>query len=310
MNRVQRQSGDARPALDAGPTGRYALPDSVREILLSKKSILITGCSSGIGYDAAHALHKRGWRVFATCRKPADCTRLQGEGLESFPLDYEDEATIVAAVAETLKRTGGTLDAVFNNGAYAIPGAAEDLPRGAMRAIFEANLFGVVDLTNRLIPVMRAQGHGRIVQCSSVLGFAAMKWRAAYVSTKFAMEGFTDAMRMEMKDTNISVILIEPGPISTNIRINSRVGFERWIDWENSPRAAQYADYLRPRLYREPGKKDRFELPPSAVTAKLIHALESPRPKPRYFVTTPTYMANIIRRLLPTRMSDAILGAG
>jgi len=277
---------------------------------MSQKSILISGCSSGIGYDAAHTLHNRGWRVFATCRKQADCKRLQGEGLESFVLDYEDEATIEAAVAETLKRTGGTLDAVFNNGAYAIPGAAEDLPRGAMRAIFEANFFGVVDLTNRLIPVMRAQGHGRIVQCSSVLGFSAIKWRAAYISTKHAMEGFTDAMRLEMKDTQIRLILIEPGPVTSKIRINSRVGFERWIDWKNSPRAAQYEEYLRPRLYRQTDKKDRFELPPSAVSAKLIHALESANPSPRYFVTTPTYIANLIRRLLPTRLSDAILGLG
>ncbi len=277
---------------------------------MSQKSILISGCSSGIGYDAAHTLHNRGWRVFATCRKQADCKRLQGEGLESFVLDYEDEATIEAAVAETLKRTGGTLDAVFNNGAYAIPGAAEDLPRGAMRAIFEANFFGVVDLTNRLIPVMRAQGHGRIVQCSSVLGFSAIKWRAAYISTKHAMEGFTDAMRLEMKDTQIRLILIEPGPVTSKIRINSRVGFERWIDWKNSPRAEQYEEYLRPRLYRQTDKKDRFELPPSAVSAKLIHALESANPSPRYFVTTPTYIANLIRRLLPTRLSDAILGLG
>ena len=277
---------------------------------MSQKSILITGCSSGIGYDAAHTLHNRGWRVFATCRKQADCKRLQGEGLESFVLDYEDEATIEAAVAETLKRTGGTLDAVFNNGAYAIPGAAEDLPRGAMRAIFEANFFGVVDLTNRLIPVMRTQGYGRIVQCSSVLGFSAIKWRAAYISTKHAMEGFTDAMRLEMKDTQIRLILIEPGPVTSKIRINSRVGFERWIDWKNSPRAAQYEEYLRPRLYRQTDKKDRFELPPSAVSAKLIHALESANPSPRYFVTTPTYIANLIRRLLPTRLSDAILGLG
>lgn len=277
---------------------------------MSQKSILITGCSSGIGYDAAHTLHNRGWRVFATCRKQADCKRLQGEGLESFVLDYEDEATIEAAVAETLKRTGGTLDAVFNNGAYAIPGAAEDLPRGAMRAIFEANFFGVVDLTNRLIPVMRTQGYGRIVQCSSVLGFSAIKWRAAYISTKHAMEGFTDAMRLEMKDTQIRLILIEPGPVTSKIRINSRVGFERWIDWKNSPRAEQYEEYLRPRLYRQTDKKDRFELPPSAVSAKLIHALESANPSPRYFVTTPTYIANLIRRLLPTRLSDAILGLG
>ncbi len=98
-----------------------------------QRSILITGCSSGIGYDAAHGLKARGWRVFATCRQAEDCTRLQAEGLESFPLDYADEASITAAVAEVQARTGGTLDALFNNGAFACPGAVEDLPRGALQ---------------------------------------------------------------------------------------------------------------------------------------------------------------------------------
>ncbi len=176
------------------------------------KSILITGCSSGIGLDAACTLHARGWRVFATCRQQGDCDRLQGEGLESFRLDYADEASIATAVETTLERTGGTLDAVFNNGAYACPGAVEDLPRGALREIFEVNLFGHHDLARRVIPVMRKQGHGRIVNCSSVLGLVGMKWRGAYVATKFAMEGLSDVMRMELQGTGIDVILIEPGP--------------------------------------------------------------------------------------------------
>lgn len=177
------------------------------------RSILITGCSSGIGYDAAHALKARGWRVFATCRQQGDCDRLIGEGLESFPLDYASEDSIAAAVAETLSRTGGTLDALFNNGAFACPGAVEDLPRGALREIFETNLFGYHDLTRRLIPTFRAQGHGRIIQCSSVLGLVGAKWRGAYVATKHALEGLTDVMRLEMDGTGIDLILIEPGPI-------------------------------------------------------------------------------------------------
>ncbi len=274
---------------------------------MTQKTILITGCSSGIGYDAAHALVGRGWRVFATCRQEADCKRLRGEGLESLRLDYEDETSIAAAADEVLERTGGTLDALFNNGAYAIPGAVEDLSRNALRAIFEANLFGWQDLTNRLIPVMRQQGHGRIVQCSSVLGFIPMQWRGAYVATKYALEGLSDVMRMELRDTGIHVALIEPGPIATDFRRNARKQFERWIRWEESALADLYRNRLLKRLYDESGQKDRFELPPSAVTRKLVHALESPRPHPRYFVTTPTYVANLIRRLLPTRLSDMIL---
>lgn len=276
---------------------------------MTRKSVLMTGCSSGIGYDAAHGLKAQGWRVFATCRKRVDCDRLEAEGLESFVLDYEDEASIEAAVAEALERTGGTLDALYNNGAYAIPGAVEDLPRDAMRAIFEANLFGYHDLINRVIPVMRAQGHGRIVNCSSILGFVPMKWRGAYVATKYALEGLTDTLRIEMADTPVDVILIEPGPITSNIRANARKGFERWIDWENSARAEQYRDQLRKRLYEDTGT-DTFELPASAVTKKLIHALESPRPRPRYFVTTPTYLMGFARRLLPTRALDWLISKG
>ena len=276
---------------------------------MTAKSILITGCSSGIGYDAAHGLAKRGWQVFATCRKDEDCARLRDEGLESFRLDYDSDESIAMAVDDALSRTGGTLDALFNNGAFGCPGAVEDLPRGALREIFETNLFGVHELTRRVIPVMRAQGHGRILNCSSVLGFTPMKWRGAYVATKFAMEGLTDVLRIEMRDTPIDVILIEPGPITSRIRANSIPHFEKWIDWEASPRAEQYRSELRTRLYEERGP-DRFELPASAVTKKLIHALESPRPHPRYFITTPTYIMNVLTRFLPTRALDWVIAKG
>lgn len=276
---------------------------------MTQRSILITGCSSGIGLDAARTLHKRGWRVFATCRQEADCDRLRAEGLESFRLDYADEASIAEAVTETLRRTGGTLDALYNNGAFACPGAVEDIPRGALREIFETNLFGYHDLTRRLIPVMRAQGHGRIINCSSVLGLVGMTWRGAYVSTKFAMEGLTDVLRIEMKGTGIEIILIEPGPIATKIRENAVPHFEQWIDWENSARREQYVS-LRGRLYDKKTKKDTFELGPEAVTAKLIRALEARRPKPRYYVTTPTYLMGFARRILPTRALDWLIAKG
>ena len=272
------------------------------------RSILITGCSSGIGYDAAHRLRSRGWRVFATCRQEADCQRLRDEGFESFRLDYADEASLADAVAQVQARTGGTLDALFNNGAFACPGAVEDLPRGALRTIFETNLFGYHDLTRRVIPLMRAQGHGRIINCSSVLGLVALKWRGAYVATKFAMEGLTDVLRIEMAETGIKIILIEPGPVTSSIREKAIPHFERWIDWENSARAPEYAA-LRSRLYHSSGP-DKWELPASAVTAKLIHALESARPKARYYVTTPTHLMGFARRILPTRLLDWLITKG
>lgn len=277
---------------------------------MAQKSILITGCSSGIGYDAAHRLAERGWQVFATCRAEADCARLRAEGLESFRLDYTDTASIAAAMNEVLARTGGTLDALYNNGAYAIPGAMEDVPTDAMRAIFEANVFGWHDLTNRVIPLMRAQGYGRIVNCSSVLGLVSMPWRGAYNATKYAVEAMSDTLRMELRETGIKVILIEPGPITTAFRANAKREFDRWINWENSALAGLYRESLVKRLNDATQTRDRFELPPAAVTAKLIHALESRRPKPRYFVTVNTYLANIMRRLLPTRWIDMILAGG
>ena len=275
---------------------------------MTKRSILITGCSSGIGFDAAQGLAARGWRVFATCRKEADCERLRGMGLESFVLDYANGASIAAAVAEVKARTGGGLDALFNNGAHGCPGAVEDLPTQALREIFEVNLFGYHELTRLVIPMMRAQGAGRIINCSSVLGLVPMKWRGAYVATKYAMEGLTDVLRLEMEGTGINVCLIEPGPITSSIRKNSIPHFERWIDWKNSARAAEYEGLLV-RLYEARGP-DRFELPASSVTAKLIHALESRRPNARYFVTKVTFIMNIARRVLPTAGLDWMIRRG
>lgn len=271
------------------------------------RKILITGCSSGIGFDAAKTLHARGWQVFATCRQEKDCARLRHEGLESFRLDYADEASMEAAVAEAHRRSGGKLDALFNNGAYAIPGAVEDLPRDALRAIFEANVFGHIDLINRCLPLLHAAGGGRVVNCSSVLAFTAIPFRGAYNATKFAIEGLTDTLRREHERGPIKFILIEPGPISTRIRENAIPHFEKWIDWESSRRRSLYETYMRPRLYRQKTKPDKFERPPAAVTKKLIHALESPRPQPRYFVTAPTYFAYLISRLLPTAWQDRFL---
>lgn len=274
---------------------------------MSARSILITGCSSGIGYAAAHGLRTRGWTVFAACRKEEDCAKLRAEGFISPRLDYSDTETIEAAVTQVLEHTGGTLDALFNNGAHATPGAVEDLPTEGLRAIFETNLFGWHSLTRRILPVMRAQGHGRIVQCSSVLGLVTMPWRGAYNATKFALEGLTDTLRIEMRNTGIHVVLIEPGPVTSRIRANSIPHFERWIDWRASPRKAQYESELIARLYRETDKPDPFELPPEAVVKKLVHALEAPRPRARYYVTTPTYLMGFLRRILPTRALDWVL---
>ena len=275
---------------------------------MTQKTILITGCSSGIGYDAAHGLREAGWHVFASCRKAEDCDRLKAQGFDAPQIDLADPESIRSGLAEVLTATGGTLDALYNNAAFACPGAVEDLPAGALREIFETNLFGTHDLTREVIKVMRAQGHGRIINCSSVLGLVGLSWRGAYVSTKFALEGLTDVLRIEMRDTPIKIILIEPGPITSKIRANAIPHFEKWIDTANSPRAAQY-ETLKSRLYEDTGP-DNFELPASAVTKKILHALTSANPKPRYYVTTPTYLMGNLRRLLPTRLLDWVIAKG
>ncbi|WP_170388222.1 SDR family NAD(P)-dependent oxidoreductase [Ruegeria atlantica] len=272
-----------------------------------QKTILITGCSSGIGLDAAHGMRARGWRVFASCRQQRDCDRLRAQGFESPRIDYTDTDSITSGVASVCEATGGTLDALFNNGAHGLPGAVEDLPTDGLRQIFEANFFGWHELTRQVIPVMRAQGHGRIVQNSSVLGLVAYPWRGAYVATKYAVEGLTDTLRLELADSDIKVILIEPGPITSKIRENSIPFFERFINWESSALRERYESSLLKRLYESSPGPDRFELPASAVTDKLAHAVESKRPRARYYVTTPTYIAGYLRRILPTRTIDRIL---
>lgn len=272
---------------------------------MTQRSILITGCSSGIGLDAALGLHAKGWRVFATCRSAEDCEKLAAWGLESFPLDLDSPASIQSALDQVLARTGGTLDALYNNGAFACPGAVEDIPRDALRAVFETNLFGTHDLTTRVIPIMRKQGHGRILNCSSVLGFVGARWRGAYASTKFAMEGLTDILRMEMEGTGIHVVLIQPGPITSDLRRKAIPHFERWIDWKASARADEYRVILD-RLYEDKAP-DRWELPASAVTDAILRALEAERPRARYRITTPTKIMAVARRILPTRALDRLL---
>lgn len=271
-----------------------------------QKTILITGCSSGIGLDAARTLKARGWRVFASCRQQADCDRLIDEGFDSPRIDYCDSDSIRSGMAEVLEATGGTLDALFNNGAHQMAGLVEDLPTDGLRAIFEANFFGWHDLTRLALPVMRAQGGGHIVQCSSGLGFLAIPWRGAYTATKHALEGLSDTLRVELRGTGINVVLIEPGPITTMFREKGIPYFEKYIDWKNAPRRADYEARLIPRMYTESGP-DQFELPASAVTEKLIRALDSKSPNPRYYVTTATYIGGYLKRVLSSRMVDRIV---
>ncbi|MBD3618348.1 MAG: SDR family oxidoreductase [Chromatiales bacterium] len=269
------------------------------------RCILITGCSSGIGLCVARGLKARGWRVFATARKPEDVARLEGEGFETLSLDLTDSASIARAMETVLERTGGRLDALFNNGAYGQPGAVEDLRREVLREQFETNVLGWLELTNRAIPVMRRQGHGRIIMNSSVLGLVALPFRGAYNASKFAIEGLSDTLRLELRGTGIHVSLVEPGPIESRFRANAFEKLKANIDTGHSVWREKYQGAIR-RLTKE-GPAAPFTLPPEAVLGKVVHALEARRPRARYYVTFPTYLLGTLRRLLPTRALDAFL---
>ena len=269
------------------------------------KTVLITGCSSGIGYCVARGLQQRGYRVFATARRAESVDMLNTEGFESLQLDLDDSASIRRAVDEILQRTNGELYAVFNNGAFGLPAAVEDLGREAIRAQFETNFFGWLELTNLLLPVMRKQGYGRIIQNSSVLGFVAMPYRGAYNASKFAIEGLSDTLRLELNDTDIHVSLVEPGPVLSHFRANALVAMQKYVDIESSVHRERYLSVLE-RLNKE-GAAVPFTLPPEAVLKKVIRALEARKPKARYYVTFPTYLFGTLKRVLPTGTLDKIL---
>ena len=272
---------------------------------MEEKSILITGCSSGIGICVAEGLLKRGYRVFATARKNEDVEALLNKGMESFQLDLDDSISIQGAVHEVLNKTEGKLFALFNNGGFGQPGAVEDLRRDVLREQFETNVFGYLELTNLILPTMRKQGYGRIIQNSSILGFVSLPFRGAYTASKHALEGLSDTLRMELKGTDIFVSIIEPGPIEAKFRQNAYAKYKENIDAKSSHFRKQY-EAMEERLTKETAPLP-FTLPATAVLEKVLRALESSKPKARYYVTTPTYIFAGLKRLLPGFLLDKIL---
>jgi len=274
-----------------------------------QKSILITGCSTGIGLCAAQTLQDRGWLVIASCRQFKDINTLQSLGLKHvIKLDLSDDTSIESGFEKTLEIAGGKLDAVFNNGAYGQPGAVEDLTTHALRLQFETNVFGTHTLTGLAVKHMLEQGEGRIVQNSSVLGLVAMPFRGAYNASKFALEGLTDTLRLELKGTQVKVSLIEPGPIETAFRANALIALKDNVDIK----ASRHKEGYEAAMSRLSASKSNssFTLPSDAVVKKLIHALESDKPKARYFVTFPTYLMAFLKRIFPIAWLDAVLIKG
>ena len=273
--------------------------------MTEKPVIIITGCSSGIGAFCAEALHRDGWRVFATVRRPEDAHTLEQQGIETLLMDYTKPETIAALVDSVTARTGGRIDALFNNGAYGQPGAVEDLSVDVLRQQFEANVFGWHDLTCRVIPFMRQRSQGRIVHCSSILGLVPYRFRGAYTASKFALEGLGVTLRMELQGSGIHVSLIEPGPIASKFTATALAHIRGNIDLENSAHAEEYKRQLA-RLDGT-GPKNKHKLGPDAVYKQLKHALTAQNPKPHYLVTSPAKQAMILKRLLPAGLFYRLL---
>jgi NAD(P)-dependent dehydrogenase (short-subunit alcohol dehydrogenase family) len=269
------------------------------------RSVLITGCSSGIGMATAQVLKTRGWNVIASARKTEDVQRLKDSGLRAIRLNIADPVSIADALNDTLTLTGGRLDALVNNAGIAIPGAVEDLSSEVLQRQFDTNFFGTLELTNAALPLMRRQGQGRIVMISSILGRVAMPWRGAYNASKFALEGITDTLRLELRGTGIKIILVCPGPVASRFRDSSLANFDEYLDAASSPHKDSYT-----RLKAQTGEKKAntpFTVPPETVADKIAYVLENSNPRARYYVTVPAYALAFLRCVLPTRWMDALL---
>ncbi|HAQ50757.1 MAG TPA: short-chain dehydrogenase [Gammaproteobacteria bacterium] len=270
------------------------------------KNVLITGCSTGIGYAAATTLHQKGYRVLATVRQPDDAQPLTEQGIPYLLLDLANSESVLDAFHQACQYFNDQIDVLFNNAAYGQPGAVEDLSREVLRQQFETNVFGTQQLTNLMIAHMRQhQKPGLIAYNSSVLGFVSMAYRGAYNASKYAIEGLADTLRLELRNSNIHITLIEPGPITSAFRRNAFAKYQQNIDKSVSAHRDTYLA-MEARLTK-PGPAVPFTLPAEAVVDKLLLAMTHARPKPRYYVTFPTYLFAVLKRIFPTRWLDAIL---
>ena len=269
------------------------------------ETVLVTGCSSGIGYHVAKRLKERGYNVYTTARKDEDVQRLINEGFKCLKLDYSDSESVQDLANELMLLVGTNLYAVFHNGAYGQPGAVEDLSRETIEKQFATNVFGWMELNNRLIVLMRHNNRGRIIFNSSVLGLISLPFRGAYNASKYAIEGFADTLRLELSDSNVKVSLIEPGPIESRFRPNALQALKDNVNMEDSVHRDRYKRTLS-RLAKE-GNVDPYTLSPEAVFEKVIHALESDAPKAHYYVTKPTYIMGTLKRLLPAKWMDKFI---
>lgn len=269
---------------------------------MKKQSILITGCSSGIGLETALIMKKQGFDVYATARDIKDVEHLKSLGLNSLPLDVTKPDTISSCLDEVVKNTGGTLDILFNNAGFGQPGAVEDLTTNVLKEQFDTNVFGLHEVTLQVLPIMKAQGYGKIINHSSVLGLVSLKLRGAYNASKYAIEGLSDTLRLELQDTNISVSLLNTGPIVSEFRNNAKKKVEENINIENSRFKESYEKSLKANKSDVP-----FTLNANAVASVVLTIANSKAPLPRYYITKATYLLGYLKRILSTKLLDKIL---
>jgi len=270
---------------------------------LSKKSVLITGCSSGIGYDTAHYLHKNGYKVYASARDAKDVKRLQEEGLDAYVLDVTN-ADDISKVLSEITKDGAELYAVFNNAGYGQAGAVEDITTEVLKEQFETNFFGLHELTRQAIKIMRKQGYGRIIQHSSVLGIISLRFRGAYNASKYAIEGLCDTLRLELMESDIYVCTINTGPVRSDFRKNAIKMFKKNVVSERSVFEKEYNEEL---LSVKEKNNDLFTKNSDVVIKNILHALEAKKPKLRYYNTFATHLLGGFKRVLPTRILDKVL---
>lgn len=266
------------------------------------KTILITGCSTGIGRQTAIYLKKKGYRVFATARARKDVEKLLSLGFEAFLLDVTKKETISTTLSSIIQLTNGTLDVVFNNAGFGQPGAVEDITTDVLKEQFETNVFGLHELTIQVLPIMKQQGYGTIIQHSSVLGLVSLKLRGAYNASKYAIEGLTDTLRLELRDTNINVTLLNTGPVLSDFRKNAKQKTIENIDRENSRFKDSYEKSLKSAKSDVPFTLEAIEV--AKIVEKIIN---SKKVKPRYYITKATYLLGFAKRILSTSKLDTIL---
>lgn len=265
-------------------------------------TILITGCSSGIGYQTALYLQEKGYKIFATARKEQDVLKLQELGLTSFLLDVTKHQTITDTLDKILKQTNGKLDVVFNNAGFGQPGAIEDISTNVLKEQFETNVFGLHEVTLQALKIMKKQGYGTIIQHSSVLGIVSLKLRGAYNASKYAIEGLTDTLRLELKDTNIDVTLLNTGPVTSDFRKNAIQKTLDNIDIDNSRFKEAYSKSMEADKRTVPFNLEAIEV--AKVVEKII---KSRKVNPRYYITKATYILGFAKRILSTAKLDFIL---